>query len=169
MKKLNLLVLALPIVVLVLASCNGGWNKPTPPVTLTLSPKQSNESGSATLTQTSDYKQTTVTINVSGEPANETQYAFFQYGSCDNLTPSPLYPLTNVVHGKSPTTYDFPLLTLKAEGPGDGGGRGPGGPGVVGSADAGSAPTHFAITIYRYTTAGSTLLACGDNAIGSTG
>lgn len=180
--------------------------------------QKANESGTAVLTSV-DKDSMTVSVSIVNEPSGETQYVFFQYGTCDHLFPSALYPLNNLVGGKSETPYGLDLSEVATDGPGGGGGKGPGGGGGKGPGDGGGnspgnggrgpgakpsptqgptvlrqpitielkavespgpddsgtfvAPigrssmddTSFAMTIWRYTEAGRTKLACGDHPI----
>ena len=122
--------------------------------------------GTAQLDSTNNDNQTSVSIQTKNEPPNETQYAFFQYGQCSGLQPSPLYPLNDVVNNASTYTYNLPMGTVIGLGPGDGSGHGPGGEGGSDSVNPPPPPTHFAVTVWRYTTTGKTMLACGDHPIG---
>ena len=61
----------------------------------------SNETGTATLTQAG--KNVQVTIDLSNAPA-AAQPAHIHPGTCAKLNPAPKYPLSNVVNGKSTTT-----------------------------------------------------------------
>jgi hypothetical protein len=152
-----------------------GCSKPTPtpppnpsPITISLQARDANadETGAATLNSTTD-NQTAVSIAMKNEPAGETQYVFFQNGTCDQLTPSPVYPLADLVNNKSDYSYKLPFGFLVSEGPGDSGGRGPGGEGAEGVANPAPPPTSFAIAVWRYTKTGTTLLSCGESAIGT--
>lgn len=69
----------------------------------------SGESGTATLTAVGD--QTKVVLDLSGAPAGP-QPAHIHEGTCANLNPTPKYPLTSVVNGKSETTVNVSLASL---------------------------------------------------------
>jgi Cu/Zn superoxide dismutase len=71
------------------------------PLTVPLKPENaSGESGTATLTDTPAGLR--VVISLKGAPA-AAQPAHIHMGSCANLNPTPKYPLSNVVAGKSTT------------------------------------------------------------------
>lgn len=67
-------------------------------------------SGTATLTPQGN--QTTVVINLTGEPAGAAEPAHVHEGTCANLNPVPKYPLANVVNGTSTTTINASLASL---------------------------------------------------------
>jgi len=69
----------------------------------------SGESGTTTLR--ADGNKTIVTIKLSNGSGVE-QPAHFHTGSCDKYQPRPLYPLDDVVDGKSTTTLDIPIDKL---------------------------------------------------------
>jgi hypothetical protein len=69
----------------------------------------SGESGTATLH--AHGQKTVVTISLSGGSDIE-QPAHFHAGTCDHYQPRPLYPLNDVVNGKSTTTVDVPISKL---------------------------------------------------------
>ncbi|HEY9179705.1 MAG TPA: hypothetical protein VIO32_03235 [Candidatus Baltobacteraceae bacterium] len=69
----------------------------------------SGENGAATLR--ADGGKTIVTIKLSGGSDIE-QPAHFHIGSCDRYQPRPLYPLNDVVNGKSTTTLQIPIAKL---------------------------------------------------------
>jgi hypothetical protein len=71
----------------------------------------SGESGTATLVAHGN--KTTVTIKLANGSDTE-QPAHFHTGTCDNYAPRPLYPLNDVVDGKSTTTINVPLDKLIA-------------------------------------------------------
>jgi len=173
MKRLHLLTIALVVVAL------GGFSAyaaaDTGPVTITLNSTNStfNESGSAILTA-KDSGRTSVSITVSNEPAGETQYVFFQYGTCPyNLFFDVIYPLNDLTNNKSNSIFDVPLLILLQKGPMDGGGADKGdetppptaGPTAMRPHHNSGPPTSFAVAIWRYTTHGKTLVSCGDRAL----
>lgn len=71
----------------------------------------SGENGTATLHARGN--KTIVTIQLSGGSDIE-QPAHFHVGTCDRYQPRPLYPLEDVVNGKSTTTLDVPIDKLTA-------------------------------------------------------
>ena len=78
-------------------------------VTVTMAPQNnSNESGTATLTQVG--KDVQVVVDLTNAPA-EAQPAHIHPGTCAKLAPAPKYPLSNVVNGKSTTTLKNVTLT----------------------------------------------------------
>src|SRR3954471_11548184 len=107
--------LALVVMALLALSSAGAYARPTGPVgtnvgTITRTEQNgSGENGGATLTGTDT--QLTVSIEV----ANGTsvpQPAHIHKGTCANLDPVPLYPLNNVVNGRSETTLPITLGDL---------------------------------------------------------
>jgi hypothetical protein len=80
------------------------------PVVVTLDALNgSGESGTATLKPVGN--KTVVTIKLSGGSDVE-QPAHFHTGTCAKYEPRPLYPLEDVVNGKSTTTLDVPIAKL---------------------------------------------------------
>ncbi|MBV8331438.1 MAG: hypothetical protein JO029_01870 [Candidatus Eremiobacteraeota bacterium] len=71
----------------------------------------SGESGTATLK--AQGAKTVVTVSLVNGSAIE-QPAHFHTGTCDKYQPRPLYPLEDVVNGKSTTTLDVPIGRLTA-------------------------------------------------------
>jgi hypothetical protein len=69
----------------------------------------SGESGTTTLRAAGN--KTIVTIKLSGGSGVE-QPAHFHSGNCEKYEPRPLYPLEDVVDGKSATTLDIPIDKL---------------------------------------------------------
>lgn len=69
----------------------------------------SGEEGTATLK--AEGAKTLVTIRLSGGSEIE-QPAHFHRGNCESYQPRPLYPLNDVVNGKSTTTIDVPIDRL---------------------------------------------------------
>ena len=69
----------------------------------------SGQTGTATLT--ADGEQTRVVISVDS-PVSDSQPAHIHEGTCDDLTPEPLYGLPNVTAGSSDSTVDVSLDTL---------------------------------------------------------
>lgn len=129
----------------------------------------SNETGLAVLTDTSDLLRTTVSVTLGGAPPRERQYLFFQYGTCHDIIKGVkkpgmevFFPLVDVVYGKSQSTYDMQLNIIALDGPGDGNGLLPGGSGGPPNG-ARPRPTTWALTVWRYTTSGKTLLSCGEH------
>jgi len=83
------------------------------PITVPIAQQSnSNQTGSATLTATADNK-TQVVIAVTGEPAGASEPVHIHQGSCKNLNPKPVFPLTSIVNGASTTIVDVPLSTLQ--------------------------------------------------------
>ena len=147
----------------------------TAPVSFSLKPQSSsNETGTVNLAQSDDHWSTIVTIDVTGEPINAVQYAFFQYGPCLDIAkgifrPNILWPLNDLVAGKSKSVYDLPLNTIDSDGPGDGTGHNPNG--CTGCLGVGSTsdksgnpnpPSTYAVTIWSYTPSGKSLVSCGE-------
>ena len=104
-------------------------------VTITMHQQSSSgEKGTATLTQDGD--NVVVKIELTGAGAGP-QPAHIHPGSCSKLDPSPKYPLTNVVDGKSTTTLKgMKLASLQT---GD-----------------------FAINVHKSTSDLATYVSCGD-------
>ncbi len=73
---------------------------------------KSGESGTATLKETTG--QVTVTIALTGYPADIAQPAHIHVGSCPGVG-AVKYPLTSVVNGKSTTVLPVTLAALKAQ------------------------------------------------------
>ena len=69
----------------------------------------SGQTGTATLT--ADGEQTRVVISVDS-PVSDSQPAHIHEGTCDDLTPEPLYGLPNVTTGSSDSTVEVSLDTL---------------------------------------------------------
>lgn len=70
----------------------------------------SGQTGTATLT--ADGEQTTVLIDVDGDPVSDSQPAHIHEGTCDDLNPAPAFGLPNVADGTSETSVDASLETL---------------------------------------------------------
>lgn len=95
------LLVALSLVALLLALV--GTARAAGPITVTLSPlNNSGESGTAVLTDIGGGK-VRVEVNVTGGPAGVPQPMHIHEGTCATLNPTPEYPLTTVVDGKSVT------------------------------------------------------------------
>lgn len=108
-------------------------------VTVTMAPQNgSNESGTATLTQTG--KNVQVVIALQNAPATA-QPAHIHPGSCAKLNPAPKYPLSNVVNGQSTTTVKNVKLSDLAGG--------------------------FAINVHKSADDLKTYVSCGDITMGS--
>jgi hypothetical protein len=94
----------------------------------------SGESGTATLVQSGSDVTVTLTLNNSG---SDPQPAHIHPGTCANLNPVPVYPLSNVVNGTS-------VSTVKGV--------------TVASLQTGA----FAINVHKSTSDLKTYVACGD-------
>jgi hypothetical protein len=132
-------LLAVAALALLALSSTGAYARPAGQVdssvgTITLNEQNgSGESGGATLSGADT--QLTVTISLSNGTA-EPQPAHIHKGTCANLDPKPLYPLNNVVNGKSETTLPITLGDLM-------GGE-------------------YAINVHKSATAANIYVACGD-------
>ena len=119
MRKLSLLltILALTLAVFALAGCGSDDDDAASgdEVTVELSEEAgSGQTGTATLT--ADGEQTTVSIQIDGDPVSESQPAHIHEGSCgDDLNPEPAFGLPNVADGSSEATVDVSLDTLTGE------------------------------------------------------
>jgi hypothetical protein len=71
----------------------------------------SGESGTATLT--AEGSSTKVVLELENPVSPDPQPAHIHKGTCAELDPTPLYPLTNVEGGKSETTVNVALEELK--------------------------------------------------------
>src|SRR5438067_9399567 len=99
MRKVTILVLA--AMALWVVSAAGIYAQPIP-VTIPLNEQNgSGESGTATLTDMGN-GQTQVVLKLSNAPT-VAQPAHIHKGTCANLDPTPLYPLTSVTNGQSDT------------------------------------------------------------------
>jgi hypothetical protein len=113
MVRKSFAVVALGIASGALAGCGGssGSASGSGPVTVQLAAQNgSGESGTATLTAEGD--RTKVAIDLSSGSMTP-QPAHIHQGTCAKLDPKPQYPLANVVDGKSESTVDASLATLK--------------------------------------------------------
>jgi Cu/Zn superoxide dismutase len=82
------------------------------PVTVPLATQSnSGESGTATLTE--EGGKTRVVVTVNGAPAGVSQPLHIHRGTCAQLNPQPAYGLTTLINGRSETTVDVPLATLR--------------------------------------------------------
>lgn len=150
MPRTSALALSVPLAVLALvaAGCGGkstnssgtltesaGGGPGGKPVVVKLDEQNgSGESGTATLTAQGD--ATKVVLALENPAASTPQPAHIHKGSCDNLNPTPEYPLANVADGASTATVNVALDEL------DGGG--------------------FAINIHKSEPEVKTYVACGD-------
>src|SRR4051812_32663220 len=113
MKKTG--ILAIAALALLALSSAGAYARPagqagTNVGTITMNEQNgSGENGGATLNGTDS--QLTVTLDLSNGPAGP-QPAHIHKGTCANLDPVPLYPLNNVVNGRSETTLPITLGDL---------------------------------------------------------
>ena len=94
----------------------------------------SGEDGSATLTQTADGVQVTITLKNGTAAA---QPAHIHPGTCANLNPAPQYALTSVTNGTSSTVVKNVTLAQLTSG-------------------------SFAINVHKSTTDLGTYVSCGD-------
>ncbi len=74
----------------------------------------SGESGTATLT--AEGSSTKIVLELQNPASPDPQPAHIHNGTCANLDPTPVYPLTNVEGGKSDTTVNVALDKLTAGG-----------------------------------------------------
>jgi hypothetical protein len=95
----------------------------------------SNESGTATITEMGN-NEIQVVVNLSNG-TTVAQPAHIHKGTCANLNPTPQYPLTSLVDGKSTTTVKGTNLT-----------------------DLTSEP--YAVNVHKSATEASTYVSCGD-------
>ncbi|MDQ6693037.1 MAG: hypothetical protein M3014_01250 [Chloroflexota bacterium] len=108
MKKIALLVLA---AMAIFAFTGSGTYAQSNSTTVTLNAQNgSGQDGTATITGmgTNDIQ---VVVNLKGG-TSEAQPAHIHKGTCASLDPNPLYPLTNVVNGKSTTTVMVGMADL---------------------------------------------------------
>jgi CHRD domain len=70
----------------------------------------SGQTGTATLT--AEGEQTSVSIEIDGDPVSDSQPAHIHEGTCDELNPAPAFGLPNVADGTSETTVDTSLESL---------------------------------------------------------
>jgi hypothetical protein len=81
------------------------------PVTVELQEQNdSRQSGEATLT--AEGEQTRVALDLDNPPA-EPQPVHIHEGTCDDLNPTPEFPLENLTDGTSETVVDVPLADLQ--------------------------------------------------------
>lgn len=82
------------------------------PVRMQLTPQNSSgESGTALLTD--EGNKTKVVVQINGQPAGVAQPLHIHKGTCATLDPAPAYGLTTLTDGKSETTVDVPLNSLR--------------------------------------------------------
>jgi hypothetical protein len=115
MRTFSVLTAALALVLgsFALAGCGGddGDEAGGDEVTVELSESMgSGQTGTATLTAAGE--QTTVAIEVDGDPVSPSQPAHIHEGTCEELNPEPAFGLPNVADGTSETTVDASLETL---------------------------------------------------------
>jgi hypothetical protein len=115
MRTFSILTAALALVLsaVALAGCGGddGDEAAGDEVTVELSESMgSGQTGTATLTAAGE--QTTVAIEIDGDPVSASQPAHIHEGTCEELNPEPAFGLPNVADGTSETTVDAPLETL---------------------------------------------------------
>lgn len=128
---------------MVAAGCGGyGSSSGDDSVTVQLNEQNgSGESGTATLTKSGN-DRTKVVIALAHSPA-EPQPAHIHKGSCDNLDPTPEYPLQSVANGSSATTVAASLKSLE--------------------------DNSFAVNVHKSASDLQTYIACGDIGSGSDG
>jgi hypothetical protein len=96
--------------------------------------------GTATVTPASE-SQTEVVLDLTGgEPSDEPRPAHIHKGTCEDLDPTPAYPLESVQDGHSETTVDVSAIELLAE--------------------------PYAINVHRSEADAGTYVACGEIAVG---
>lgn len=99
---------------LILAGC-GGDDELSGDVGMPLvAQNDSGQDGEATLSEV-DSDTTRVVLEL-GKPSVEPQPAHIHRGSCENLDPTPAYPLENVVDGKSTTEVNVAVEDLVDKG-----------------------------------------------------
>ena len=108
-------------------------------VTVMMEQNNSGQSGTATQTLSEDDATLTIEINISGG-SDVPQPAHIHIGTCDNLDPTPFYPLNSVVNGKSVTVItEADLLDVDYE-----------------------VSNQFAINVHKSGTEAQTYVSCGD-------
>jgi Cu/Zn superoxide dismutase len=108
MKKVAILVVA----VLAIMALGGTRATYAQPETVTVNMTEQNGSGqNGTATLTTNGDTTMVMINISGGSSTP-QPAHIHPGTCADLDPKPIYPLTSVVNGTSETTVPASLVEL---------------------------------------------------------
>jgi hypothetical protein len=108
MKKVAILVVA----VLALVALGGTRATYAQPETVTVTLGEQNGSGqNGTATLTANGDTTMVMVTVSGGSSTP-QPAHIHPGTCANLNPKPIYPLTSLVNGTSETTVPVSLSEL---------------------------------------------------------
>ena len=118
MRKLSLLVAVLTLVLAVFALTGCGSDDDDEAAGDSVTVELSEEAGSGqtgTATLTADGEQTTVSIEIDGDPVSESQPAHIHEGSCgDDLNPEPAFGLPNVTDGSSEATVEISLEDLQA-------------------------------------------------------
>jgi hypothetical protein len=111
-RKLRLFAV-LAALVMVIASFGSAFAQ-AKSITINLAAQNnSGQSGTATLTDIGGGK-TRVEVKISAGAAGVAQPNHIHVGTCDNLTPAPLYPLTNMQNGVSTTEVNATLDSLLA-------------------------------------------------------
>ena len=117
MRRLSLLITVLMLVLAVFALTGCGSDDDDDAsgdaVTVDLSEEAgSGQTGTATLT--ADGEQTTVSIQIDGDPVSDSQPAHIHEGNCgDDLNPEPAFGLPNVTDGSSEATVDISVEELQ--------------------------------------------------------
>ncbi len=118
MRKLSLLITVLTLVLAVFALTGCGSDDDDDASGDSVTVELSEEAGSGqtgTATLTADGEQTTVSIEIDGDPVSESQPAHIHEGSCgDDLNPEPAFGLPNVTDGSSEATVEISLEDLQA-------------------------------------------------------
>ena len=108
MKKIAIVVVA----VLAIMALGGTRATYAQPDTVTVNLTEENNSGqNGTATLTANGDTTMVVVNISGGSSTP-QPAHIHPGTCANLDPKPVYPLTSLVNGTSETTVPVSLSAL---------------------------------------------------------
>ena len=104
-------LLAIAIATLALVACGSDDDEAAgDDVTVELAEFEgSGQTGTATLTADGEMTQVVISID---SPIADSQPAHIHEGTCDDLTPEPLYGLPNVTDGSSDSTVDVSLDTL---------------------------------------------------------
>lgn len=99
MREIRVLLALLALLALTVTTVSAQQETSSIPL---LEQNSSGQSGTATFTYSEDYSTVTIEINLSNGTA-EPQPAHIHAGSCADLNPTPFYPLSSVVNGKSIT------------------------------------------------------------------
>ncbi len=95
-----------------LGLAGAGLAQAAEPVRMQLTPQNSSgESGTALLTD--EGNKTKVVVQINGQPTGTPQPLHIHKGTCAKLDPAPAYGLTTLTDGKSETTVDVPLNSLR--------------------------------------------------------